>query len=149
MMERMLVSNETIFNIQRQKILTLSKSLFLLIEKDDLLSASVISRGIHEVVASFAHVYLYLNKRLKILYNQKDTKKIQKEINQNNSLLEIDINKSILKTKSFSLNLEIKDSSKKMFLTGEWDATSALLENIELIETKIDNLPYVKFNKIM
>ncbi len=76
-------------------------------------------------------------------------KKIQKEINQNNSLLEIDINKSILKTKSFSLNLEIKDSSKKMFLTGEWDATSALLENIELIETKIDSLPYVKFNKIM
>ncbi len=75
-------------------------------------------------------------------------KKIQKEINQNNSLLEIDINKSILKTKSFSLNLEIKDSSKKMFLTGEWDATSALLENIELIETKIDSLPYVKFNKI-
>ena len=75
-------------------------------------------------------------------------KKIQKKINQNNSLLEIDINKSILKTKSLSLNLEIKDSSKKMFLTGEWDATSALLENIELIETKIDNLPYVKFNKI-
>ena len=79
-MEKMLVTNETIFNIQRQKILTLTESLFLLVEKDDLLSASVISRGIHEVVASFAHIYLYLNKRLKILYNQKDTKKIQKEI---------------------------------------------------------------------
>ena len=75
-------------------------------------------------------------------------KKIQKDIIHNDSLLEIDINKSILRTKSLSLNLEIKDSSKKMFLTGEWDATSALLENIELIETKIDNLPYVKFNKI-
>ena len=75
-------------------------------------------------------------------------KKIQKEINQNNSLLEIDINKSILKTKSFSLNLEIKDSSKKMFLSGEWDATSTLLENMELIDKKIGDLPYIKFNKI-
>ena len=75
-------------------------------------------------------------------------KKLQKDINQNNSSIEIDINKSILNTKSFSLNLEIKDSSKKMFLSGEWDATSTLLENIELIEKKIGNLPYVKFNKI-
>ena len=75
-------------------------------------------------------------------------KKIQKDRNQNNSLIEIDINKSILITKAFSLNLEIKDSSRKMFLSGEWDATSTLLENIELIEKKIDNLPYIKFNKI-
>ncbi len=75
-------------------------------------------------------------------------KKIQKDSNQNNSLIEIDINKSILITKSFSLNLEIKDSSRKMFLSGEWDATSTLLENLELIEKKIDNLPYIKFNKI-
>ena len=75
-------------------------------------------------------------------------KKIQKESNQNNSPIEIDINKSILITKSFNLNLEIKDSSKKMFLSGVWDATSTLLENSELIEKKIVNLPYIKFNKI-
>ncbi len=75
-------------------------------------------------------------------------KKIQKDSNQNNSLIEIDINKSIMTTKSFSLNLEIKDSSKKMFLSGEWDATSTLLSNIDLIERKIVNLPYLKFNKI-
>ena len=75
-------------------------------------------------------------------------KKIQKDINQNNSSIEIDINKSILNTKSFSLNLEIKDSSKKMFLSGNWDATSTLLENVGLIEKKINNLPYIRFNKI-
>ena len=75
-------------------------------------------------------------------------KNIQKDSNENNSLLEIDINKSILITKSFSLNIEIKDSSRKMFLSGEWDATSTLLENIELVEKKIENLPYIKFNKI-
>ena len=75
-------------------------------------------------------------------------KKIQKESNQNNSQIEIDINKSILITKSFSLNLEIKDSSKKMFLSGNWDATSTLLENVELIEKKINKLPYIRFNKI-
>ena len=75
-------------------------------------------------------------------------KKLQKDINQNNSSIEIDINKSILNTKSFSLNLEIKDSSKKMFLSGNWDATSTLLENVGLIEKKINNLPYIRFNKI-
>ena len=74
-------------------------------------------------------------------------KKIQKDIIHNDSPLEIDINKSILRTKSLSLNLEIKDSSKKMFLTGEWDATSSLLENKELIEKKISDLPYIRFNK--
>ena len=75
-------------------------------------------------------------------------KNIQKDYNLNNSLLEIDINKSILISKSFILNLEIKDSSRKMFLSGEWDATSTLLENIKLIEKKIGNLPYMEFNKI-
>ena len=75
-------------------------------------------------------------------------KKIQEDSNQNNSSIEIDINKSILITKSFSINLEIKDSSRKMFLSGEWDATSTLLENMELIDKKISNLPYIKFNKI-
>ena len=75
-------------------------------------------------------------------------KNIQKDYNLNNSLLEIDINKSILISKSFILNLEIKDSSRKMFLSGEWDATSTLLENSKLIEKKIGNLPYMEFNKI-
>ena len=75
-------------------------------------------------------------------------KKIQKESIENNSFLEIDINKSILITKSSFLNLEMKNSSKKMFLSGEWDATSTLLENIELIEKKISDLPYIRFNKI-
>ena len=75
-------------------------------------------------------------------------KKIQEDSNQNNSLIKIDINKSILITKSFSVNLEIIDSSRKMFLSGEWDATSTLLQNMELIEKKIGNLPYIKFNKI-
>ena len=33
-----------------------------------------------------------------------------------------------------------------MFLTGEWDATSKLLENEDIIEKKLDALPYIKFN---
>ena len=75
-------------------------------------------------------------------------KKIQKNSIENNSLIEIDINKSIMITKSFSLNLEIKESSKKMFLSGEWDATSTLLNNKKLIEQKMSDLPYIRFNKI-
>ena len=80
--------------------------------------------------------------------SKKLIKNIQKDYNLNNSSLEIDINKSILISKSFILNLEIKDSSRKMFLSGEWDATSTLLENSKLIEKKIGNLPYMEFNKI-
>ena len=33
-----------------------------------------------------------------------------------------------------------------MFLSGEWDATSTLLENENLIEKKFNDLPYSKFN---
>ena len=60
--------------------------------------------------------------------------------------LEIDLKNSLAKSKDLSLNLEIKESSKKMFLSGEWDATSTLLENKNLIENKFNNLPYLKFN---
>jgi 3-isopropylmalate/(R)-2-methylmalate dehydratase small subunit len=33
-----------------------------------------------------------------------------------------------------------------MFLSGEWDATSKLLENKDLIENKLNDLPYINFN---
>ena len=71
---------------------------------------------------------------------------IQEHKNKNDFLFEIDINNSKLKSEYCNFNLEIKKSSKKMFLTGEWDATSTLLENINLIEKKMDDLPYTKFN---
>jgi len=80
--------------------------------------------------------------------SKESIKKIQNDINQNNSLYEIDIQKSILISEGFSLSLEIKDSSRKMFLSGEWDATTTLLENENLIEEKIRTLPYTRFNKI-
>ena len=60
--------------------------------------------------------------------------------------LEIDLNHSSAKSKDSNFNLEIKESSRKMFLSGEWDATSTLLENDKLIENKLNNLPYLKFN---
>ena len=65
--------------------------------------------------------------------------------NNNDSWFEIDIQKSTLKSRTLSFNLEIKKSSKKMFLTGEWDATSTLLNNRNLVERKMKNLPYIKF----
>ena len=60
--------------------------------------------------------------------------------------LEIDLNKSLAKSKDLNFNLEIKESSRKMLLSGEWDATSTLLRNENLIENKFKNLPYLKFN---
>jgi len=60
--------------------------------------------------------------------------------------LEIDLKKSLAKSKDLNFNLEIKESSKKMFLSGEWDATSTLLENENLIENKFNQLPYITFN---
>ena len=73
-----------------------------------------------------------------------------KEIQENKDntflFLEIDLKNSSAKSKDFNFNLEIKESSRKMFLTGEWDATSTLLENENLIENKFNQLPYLKFN---
>ena len=60
--------------------------------------------------------------------------------------LEIDLKNSLAKSQDLTLNLEIKESSRKMFLSGEWDATSTLLENEKLIENKFNDLPYLEFN---
>jgi len=73
-------------------------------------------------------------------------KKIQKYLDNKILLLDIDIFKSTAKSKDMNFKLEIKETSKKMFLSGEWDATSILLENVELIENKLNDLPYIKFN---
>ena len=77
-------------------------------------------------------------------------KKLIEEIqkyNENKFLfLEIDLKNSLAKSKDLNFNLEIKESSRKMFLTGEWDATSTLLENENLIEKKFNNLPYIKLS---
>ena len=61
-------------------------------------------------------------------------------------LLEINLKNSLAKSKDLDFHLEIKESSRKMFVSGEWDATSTLLENEILIENKFNDLPYLKFN---
>jgi 3-isopropylmalate/(R)-2-methylmalate dehydratase small subunit len=71
--------------------------------------------------------------------------KIQKNKNDEFLFLEIDLKKSLAKSKDLNFNLEIKESSRKMFMSGEWDATSTLLENENLIENKFIQLPYIKF----
>ncbi len=73
-------------------------------------------------------------------------KDIQKYNDNKNLFLEIDIENSFAKSKDLNFKLEIKESSRKMFLSGEWDATSTLLENEKLIENKFNDLPYLKFN---
>ena len=78
---------------------------------------------------------------------KKLVKNIQENKNINNSLCEININESTFKSTFFNFHLEIKISSKNMFLSGEWDATSTLLANKKLIEKKINDLPYTKFNQ--
>ena len=78
---------------------------------------------------------------------KKLVKNIQENKNINNSLCEIDIKQSTFKSTFFNVDLEIKISSKNMFLSGEWDATSTLLANKKLIEKKINDLPYTKFNQ--
>ena len=77
---------------------------------------------------------------------KKSIQDIQK-YNQNKTLFfEIDVKSSSAKSKVFNFNLEIKESSKKMFLSGEWDATATLLENTSLVEKKFRELPYIKYN---
>jgi len=72
--------------------------------------------------------------------------KIQEHEDHKFLFLEIDLKKSLAKSKNLNFNLDIKESSRKMFISGEWDATSTLLENENLIENKFTQLPYIKFN---
>ncbi len=77
---------------------------------------------------------------------KKTIQKIQKYNDNKKLFLEIDLKNSLAKAKDLNLNLEIKESARKMFLSGEWDATSTLLERENLIENKFHDLPYLKFN---
>ena len=77
---------------------------------------------------------------------KKSIQNIQKYNDNKFLCLEIDLKNSFAKSKDLNFDLEIKESSRKMFLSGEWDATSTLLENENLIENKFNQLPYLKFN---
>ena len=77
---------------------------------------------------------------------KKSIQNIQKYNDNKFLCLEIDLKNSLAKSKDLNFDLEIKESSRKMFLSGEWDATSTLLENENLIEDKLNDLPYLKFN---
>ena len=61
--------------------------------------------------------------------------------------MDIDISKAEARTTKSKFKLEIKSSSRNMFLSGEWDATSTLLKNSSLIAEKIKQLPYVQLNE--
>ena len=77
---------------------------------------------------------------------KKSLQDIQKYNCSQSLFLEIDLKNSIAKSKDANFKLDIKESSRKMFLSGQWDATSTLLENDNLIENTFNNLPYLKFN---
>ena len=72
--------------------------------------------------------------------------KIQ-EMSEKGLIFDIDISKAEARTSESNFKLEIKSSSRNMFLSGEWDATSTLLNNASLIEEKIKQLPYVQLNE--
>jgi len=78
---------------------------------------------------------------------KKDIKPLQVRAESGNLFFEIDIKNVIAIEGSTRHKLELKESSKNMFLSGEWDATSTLLSNIKLIESKLDQLPYINLNK--
>ena len=78
--------------------------------------------------------------------HKKFIQELQKYNDNNVLFLKIDMKNLIAKSKDFNFELEIKESARSMFLSGEWDATSTLLENENLIENKFNDLPYLKFN---
>jgi len=77
---------------------------------------------------------------------KKSIHEIQNYIANKFLFLEIDLKKSLAISENFKFDLEIRKSSRKMFLSGEWDATSTLLDNEILIENKTKDLPYLDFN---
>ena len=77
---------------------------------------------------------------------KKNIKSLQAKAEAEKLFFEIDIKNVVAIEGSIKHKLELKESSKNMFLSGEWDATSTLLSNIKLIESKIDKLPYINLN---
>ena len=77
---------------------------------------------------------------------KKSIQNIQEYSISKNLFLEIDLKNSSAKSEDLNFNLDIKESTKKMFLTGEWDATATLLESSYLVDKKFKELPYTKFN---
>ena len=77
---------------------------------------------------------------------KKSIQNIQEYNISKNLFLEIDLKNSSAKSEDLNFNLDIKESTKKMFLTGEWDATATLLESSSLVDKKFKELPYTKFN---
>ena len=77
---------------------------------------------------------------------KKSIQNIQEYSLSKNLFLEIDLKNSSAKSEDLNFNLDIKESTKKMFLTGEWDATATLLESSSLVDKKFKELPYIKFN---
>ena len=78
--------------------------------------------------------------------SKKSIQDVQKYIENKSLFLEIDLKNCLAKSKDLNFILEIKESSRKMFLSGEWDATATLLENETLVESKSKELPYIKFD---
>ena len=77
---------------------------------------------------------------------KKSIQDIQKYTENKSLFLEIDLKNCLAKSKDLNFILEIKESSRKMFLSGEWDATATLLEYETLVESKSKDLPYIKFD---
>ena len=77
---------------------------------------------------------------------KKSIQNIQEYNISKNLFLEIDLKNSSAKSEDLNFNLDIKESTKKMFLSGEWDATATLLENSSLVDRKFKELPYIKFS---
>jgi len=77
---------------------------------------------------------------------KKSIQDIQKYTENKSLFLEIDLKNCLAKSKDLNFILEIKESSRKMFLSGEWDATATLLENETSVERKSKELPYLKFD---
>jgi len=78
--------------------------------------------------------------------SKKSIKITQEYIDKKDLFFEVDLFKSTASSKDLTFNLGIKETSRKMFLSGEWDTTSKLIDNNHLIENKLNDLPYVKFN---
>ncbi len=79
-------------------------------------------------------------------FDRESIQDLQKRAEREKLYLEIDIKSSIAIEKDLKHKLKMKVSTKNMFLSGEWDATSTLLNNLNLIESKMNELPYIKFN---
>ncbi len=85
-----------------------------------------------------------------VIIKEEDASSLINFLNKNHdSIFKLELEKKMITSKEHIWEISIDNSSQRMFLSGGWDATKSLINQIEKIQTTKSNLPYINsFQKL-